>query len=199
MSVLSRLLVLAVLALTAAPARADEPTAVIDRFYATLLQVMKEGPRLGFEGRAQTLAPAVQAAYDMPGMTRASIGAGAAQLPPEEFQRLVEAFTRYTVANYAHNFASYDGERFETGSPTPAHGGGVLVPTRILPAKGDPARLTYLMRQTGGSWRIADVLLDGTISQLAVRRSEFQAVMKRSGAAGLLKALEQRTAALASG
>lgn len=172
----------------------DSPTAPVDRLHAALEQVMKDGPRLGFDGRANQLAPVIEQVYDMPTMTRAAIGAQAAKLSPEQMQRVVRAFTHYTVATYARQFASYDGERFETGPPAPAHGGGTLVPTRIVPATGDPARLSYLMRQTPAGWRIEDVLLDGTISQLAVRRAEFRSVVMLKGADGLVDMLESRAA-----
>ncbi len=187
---------LAVLLAICFPAMAQE--APVEKLHASLLEVMKVGPELGFAGRAQALEPVVAEVFDLPGMTRAAIGTQAARMSPGELDRLTEAFRRYTIANYARQFASWDGERFETGAPAPAHGGGQLVPTRIIPATGEPARLTYLMRERDGSWRINDILLDGTISQLAVRRSEFQAALKQGGASGLLSLLERRTAALAA-
>ena len=44
------------------------------RFYDTLLAVMKEGPKLGFAGRRDTLAPAIRRAFDLPLMTRLTVG-----------------------------------------------------------------------------------------------------------------------------
>ncbi len=35
------------------------------------------------------------------------------------------------------------------------------------------------MRQDQGSWLISDVYLDGTISQLAMHRSEFHSILQR--------------------
>ena len=39
--------------------------------------------------------------------------------------------------------------------------------THIIKSNGETTRLDYLMRQNEGSWRISDVYLDGSISQLA--------------------------------
>lgn len=178
-----------------APARADEPAQPVQHLHDALLAAMRDGPRLGFDGRARQLAPVIDQVYDMPGMTRTALGAGGARLSPEQVQRITDAFTRYTVAVYARQFASWDGEQFQTGTPRPAHGGGTLVPTRLIPASGEPVALTYLVRDDGaGHWRIADVLLDGTISQLAVRRGEFAALLKLKGADGLAESLERRAA-----
>lgn len=172
----------------------DSATAPVESLHAALEQVMKDGPSLGFDGRASQLTPVIEQSYDLPTMTRSAIGAQAAKLSPEQMERLVRAFTHYTIATYARQFASYDGERFETGQPGPAHGGGTLVPTRIIPATGEPARLTYLVKQTPAGWRIEDVLLDGTISQLAVRRAEFRSVAMLKGADALVDMLEARAA-----
>lgn len=186
---------LSLLLLWAVLARAEDSAVTpVEHLHAALEQTMKDGPALGFDGRARQLTPVIEQVYDLPGMTRAAVGGQAAKLPPEQMERLVRAFTHYTVNTYARQFASYDGERFETGQPSGAHGGGMLVPTRIIPGTGEPALLTYLVRETPAGWRIRDVLLDGTISQLAVRRAEFRGVLMVKGPDALVELLESRAA-----
>jgi len=46
----------------------------------------------------------------------------------------------------------------------------------------EPVRLDYLVRQTEGMWKIIDVFLNGNISQLAARRSEYSALVREGGA-----------------
>lgn len=193
--------VLTLLLLWAAISRAEDAPVQqvalqqVERLHAALLAAMKDGPALGFDGRARQLAPVLQQVYDLPGMTRIAVGGQAAKLTPEQMERVVNAFTHYTVATYARQFASWDGERFETGTPSQAHGGGTLVPTKIVPASGDGTRLVYLLRDDGsGDWRIQDVLLEGTVSQLAVRRAEFQGVLRLRGVDALVDMLESRAA-----
>lgn len=176
----------------AAEAVATQP---VERLHDALLAAMKDGPNLGFDGRARRLAPVIARVYDLPAMARIAVGAQASRLTPEQMGRVLDAFTRYTVNTYARQFARWDGERFQTGTPRPAHGGGTLVPTHLIPATGQPVLLTYLVRDTGaGGWRIGDVLLDGTISQLAVRRAEFQGVLRGKGVDALVDLLESRAA-----
>ena len=50
-----------------------------------------------------------------------------------------------------------------------------------------------------GAWKVIDVYLSGTVSELATRRSEFVAVLQRDGAEGLVQLIERRTAALRPG
>ena len=51
----------------------------------------------------------------------------------------------------------------------------------------------YLMHRVPGTWRITDIYLGGTISQLAVRRSEFSSVLVQAGPKGLLQRLAEKT------
>ena len=64
--------------------------------------------------------------------------------------------------------------------------------TKIIKSKGDPVSLNYRMRENAGSWQIADVYLDGTISQLATQRSEFHSIVQHEGVDGLIKALDHK-------
>ena len=54
-------------------------------------------------------------------------------------------------------------------------------------------------RRVEDRWRIIDVYLNGTISELALRRSEYSSLIKREGFASLLAALDKRIDDLATG
>ena len=58
--------------------------------------------------------------------------------------------------------------------------------------------VNYLMRQNGGSWQIADVYLNGTISELATRRSEFGSILRTRGINGLIQVLNTKADALSA-
>ena len=75
-------------------------------------------------------------------------------------------------------------------------GSDVIVKTRIVRANGEPVSIDYLVRQNGGAWQIADIYLDGVISQLATQRSEFGAILRRDGFDGLISALQRKVDSL---
>jgi phospholipid transport system substrate-binding protein len=56
-----------------------------------------------------------------------------------------------------------------------------------------------LVRKTGTDWRIIDVYLNGTFSELANRRAEFGAVLKSGGADGLVGSLNKQGDKLLAG
>jgi phospholipid transport system substrate-binding protein len=176
------------------------PAASVQRFYDDLLAVMRDAKRLGFDGRYSRLAPSVERAFDLPLMTRIAIGPGWAQIPPEQQQRLTQAFSRYTISVYANRFDDYGGERFEVEPRAVANANGAVVDSRLVKSNGEKVALNYLLHQdAAGAWKIIDVYLSGTISELATRRSEFASVLQRGGADGLVREIEQRTAALRTG
>ena len=186
----------AALPLRLAAAESSSPAATVSSFYDTLLGVMKEGPALGFRGRVDRLAPAIRRSFDFPLMTRLMVGLQWASLTPEQQQRLVAAFSDFSVAIYASRFDEYSGERFEVDpNPTPTTG-GVVVHTKLVKSDGEPVELDYLMREANDGWRIVDVYLSGTVSELATRRSEFSSVMRTGGAEALVDLLQKRAAEL---
>ena len=143
---------LAALALAGPAARAapaDPAAARVEAFDQSLLETMKRGEALGAQGRYRKLAPAVEAAFDLPTMTRFAVGPAWATMPAADRQALVKAFTRLSVASYAHNFDRFGGERFLVAptSVNVAPTGGPAPPPPPPPAAGG---LTYRLRQAGG-------------------------------------------------
>jgi phospholipid transport system substrate-binding protein len=179
--------------LAARPASAASagPQDTVRGFYATLLSTMKQGPALGEGGRYAALAPVVWQDFDVPFMTRLAVGPDWAGMTPGQQQAVTAAFGRYIAATYADRFDSYNGEELSVGGKQP-FAGGYIVHTKIGKPTDDPTTVNYLMHDNGGTWQIADVYLDGTISQLATQRSEFHSILRRKGVDGLISALNQK-------
>jgi phospholipid transport system substrate-binding protein len=159
--------------------------ATINAFYATLVETMKQGKTLGFEGRVQKLAPAVDDAFDISVMTQFAVGPSWTGMTQADRNSVIAAFRRYTIADYAHNFDSYSGERFTVDPNVIVRGPDHIVQTKLLPNRGDPVTLNYRMRQSGSKWKIVDVFLNGFVSELATRRSDFASTVAAGGGAVL--------------
>jgi phospholipid transport system substrate-binding protein len=181
------------------PAGAAEPPAAIQGFYDVLLDVMKNAEKLGFRGRQEKLEPAIDRAYDLPLMARLSVGPQWQSLSPDEQQKITAGFRAMTIATYASRFDGFSGEKFEVDPHAVDANGGKIVQTKLIQGNGEPIALNYLMRESGGGWKVIDVFLKGTVSELATRRSEFSSVLRRDGAPGLLKLLDEKIAAEAKG
>ena len=92
---------------------ATTPAATLNSFYDTLLAVMKDGPKLGFVGRRQKLAPAITQAFDLSLMTRLVVGLPWPSLTAEDQKQLVSAFAEFSIATYANQFDDCAGEKCE--------------------------------------------------------------------------------------
>jgi phospholipid transport system substrate-binding protein len=167
---------------------ADPAAAQVETFDNVLLEVMKQAKSLGVEGRYRKLEPAVQAAFDMPTMTRFAVGPTWAGLSATDQAALIKAFTRLTVANYAKNFNDFGGEKFTVDAQVDSRGPDKLVRSHLLQPNEKPIDLTYRMRQAAdGRWKIIDVYYNGSISELAARRSDFASSIAQGPQALLLK------------
>jgi phospholipid transport system substrate-binding protein len=172
-------------------AAASDPQEVVRGFYGVLLSNMRDGRLLGASGRLARLAPVVDRTFDISAMTRLAVGPSWANLNPAQQQQLIAAFGHYVAATYADQFDIYSGERLEVSGERP-RGADAVVETRIVKPNGEATRLDYLMRQDQSGRRISDVYLDGSISQLAVHRSEFHSILQREGVDGLVMALNRK-------
>ena len=170
---------------------ASDPTAAVRAFYQVLLSTMKDGPKLGAKGRFDRLAPAIDRTFDLPFMTRTAVGPQWYRLSDADRDAVIHAFRRYVVATYADNFDDYSGELLQVGGEQPISAGR-LVETKIVKSDGSPVALNYLMHEDGTTWRIRDVYLDGQISELAVRRSQFVSILSAKGTDGLIAMLNQQ-------
>ena len=171
-------------------AAASDPAAhKIENFYATLVDTMKRGPSLGMKGRYQALAPAVDATFDIPTMTKFVVGPSWSSMSESDRKQLTEAFRRMTIADYANNFDSWDGERFEVDPNVQTKGGDVFVQTNLIPKADKPIPFIYRMRDTGGDWKAIDVYLNGYVDQLTTKRSDFASTLSSGGAPALVRKL----------
>ncbi len=156
---------------------------------------MRAGKSTPFEQRYTTLAPMVQNAFDLDAILQTSVGPKWQSFTPEQQQELQSEFMRFTVASYVSNFSSYSGEQFQIDPTLRAVGEERVVSTHIVKGGSDVARIDYVMRQTPAGWRAVDVLLDGTISRVAVQRSDFRAQLD-GGPDALLATLKKKVADL---
>jgi phospholipid transport system substrate-binding protein len=172
------------------------PEDSVNAFHAILISTMKDGRTLGKSGRYARIEPVIHRLFDLPFMSRLAVGASWTTLLPAQQRLAIVAFGAYIAATYADRFDTYSGQRLEVMGQQPS-GSGILVKTRIVKSTGEPVSVDYAMRRNAGAWRVCDVYLDSTISQLATQRSEFAAILRRQGFDGLIATLQRKVRLLA--
>ena len=172
----------------AAPASGSE---TVQGLYDTLLNTMKNGRTLGQSGRFVQLEPVVRRTFDIASMARLSVGSTWTGLTEAQRQQVTDSYGRYISAIYAERFDNYSGEKLQVTDEQPA-AAGVMVRSQIVKANGEPVQVNYMMRKSGDAWLISDIYLDGAISEVATRRSEFAAILRNEGIDGLIAALNRK-------
>jgi len=173
-----------------AVAYAEDPAvAPVQSFYDALTANMKQGKALGLKGRYDRLKPVLEASFDMPGMTRLSVGPAWNKMSDAEHAALTRALTRYTVASYAANFNSFDGEKFVVEPAAKDRGADKVVFSKLV-TKDQTVTFNYLMRNNGSGWKVIDIYLEGFVSQILKQRADFMASVAK-GAPALEKQIDQ--------
>jgi phospholipid transport system substrate-binding protein len=187
---LSVVVALSAISATAVQAAESDPSvAKIESFYATLLDTMKRGPQLGMHGRYQALAPVIDTTFDIPTMVRFVVGPSWSTLSESDRKALTESFRRMTIANWASNFDSFDGQRFDVEPNVQVKSGDHFVQSTLVPKKDKPIPFVYRMRQTGSDWKAIDIYLNGYVDEMTMRRSDFASTLASGGAQALVQKL----------
>ena len=168
-----------------------EATAFIQQLGDRAITVLRaSGTTL--EQREARMRALLRQSFDFPFLGRFVLGRHRRNATPEQrgdYQRL---FGEYVLKVYTSRLGGYAGESFFILGARRAGKSDVLVSTRIDRPSGPPLSAAWRVRRIDNRPRIIDVMIQG-VSMAVTQRSEFAAVIKRSGLEGLIEALRART------
>lgn len=171
---------------------AADPRHVVEHFHDTLIRAMHKGGKAAFDARYAMLDPVIRRTFDLPYIGKAVLGPYWSKLNPEQQKTFLEHFARNTAATYAGRFNLYSGERFATLNEQTLQPNLRVVDTQLTESGGKTHRFSYLLRRTTEGWQVVNVLVD-RISNIAVQRSEYTAILRDKGFDGLIARLDAMT------
>jgi phospholipid transport system substrate-binding protein len=177
--------------------QAQDARQPITELYAALQAGMRMGG--GFQQRYDRLAPVIDRVFNLDAILQTSVGLRWSSLDENARRTLSNVFRAFTIASYTANFDRDAGERFEVTPQARSSGSDVIVQSRLIASNGDPIRIDYVMRGGPGAWRVVDVLLDGSISRVAVQRSDFRGLLASGDPSPLIDSLRRKVADLSGG
>ena len=183
-------------AAASAKAKSESPIEVVEGLHGILVETMKLGKKAGFDARLQRVSPAVERAFDVEYMSAKCVGRHWKKLDDAEKAGWRAQFMGLLTANYAGNFKDFDGERFETLGEEPSARSTQIVMTKLIVPGDEDVAFNYRLKERDGQWRIIDIYLRGTVSELALRRSDFASILKRDGFEELTVAVDEKIAKL---
>jgi phospholipid transport system substrate-binding protein len=167
------------------------PEQIVNQLHEALIKAMREGPKLGYQGRYDLLAPVVDQTHDLDFIARTALGANWTQLSAEQQRTFTDVFRKLSIGSYAGWFKSHEGERFEFLERQSMPRDQIMVRTRLVQKGGEPVRFDYVLREGKEGWRIVNVLADG-VSDLALKRVEYRAILQRDGFDALIDMLKKK-------
>lgn len=179
------------------PAAADPaPEDVVEDFQTTLVSVMKQAENLGVKGRYEVLAKAIDRSFHARAIASLAVRAYWKDASGGQRDRLAKAFRHISASTLATLFDGYDGERFERLGVREGPSNTRVVDTVLHLSDGDTHDISYVMTTIEGRWWIIDAVIDRGISELNVRRSEYNRILQDAGIEGLIKALNDKADSL---
>ena len=170
----------------------DSPAATIATLQAGLIAAAQ--PDATVDERYRALEPLIVATHNLPYIAEFALRRQWSSLGEGDRQRFAAAFRRLSVMNYAVRFGNVGGETFRavTAAVAADSSGRVQVSTAVARAGQADVTLVYLLQQDAEGWRIINVIADG-VSDLALKRAEYQRVFASGALEGLLAELEEQT------
>ncbi len=165
------------------------PAQVVEGLHSVLIKAMKAGSQAGFKGRYDLIQPVVEHDFDFHFIGDMVLGQDWSKLTPAEQKQFVQTLRHYTIANYASQFDSYGGEHFTDAKVSDYRQGIKLVHTQLVDSTGKHHDFVYMLHQTGGKWRVINVIADG-VSDLSLKRSQYQSVFENQGFATLIQKIQ---------
>ncbi|MGZ0019635.1 ABC transporter substrate-binding protein [Nitrosomonas sp. wSCUT-2] len=170
------------------------PEQVIQYLQSSLLHVMQDGEKLGYDGRYKYLEPVIDQSHDVDLIIKTILGATYwSQLDATQQDLMVDTFRQLSIATYAGRFTHHEGEQFRIIEQRELPREQVLVRSQLTQSDGGTVNFDYVLHQDRGQWRISNILFDG-VSDLAIKRGEYRAIMQRSGIQALIDMLKEKIA-----
>ena len=169
------------------------PEEVVAFFQDGLVKVMKVSETLDTQQRYNKLEPTLGASFHFPLMVQIAVGTYWRDAGQELRLKVTNSFRRLSISTLATLFDGYSGESFEYRKKILGPYATVLVVTNLLKSDKTRIEISYVTRKFPNGWRIIDVILDGGISELKVRQSEYRQILKTDGISGLIDLLDKKT------
>ena len=178
--------------LVGGPARASQESArtfitQLGKETVAVLQKSDSAPQ-----KAAQMEDILRRGFDFPTIGRFVLGRYWNSASPQQRDEYLKVFTDFVSKSYSRRLAeeaSVNG--FNINSIRDLGEGDVLVQTSITRPSGAPLNYEWRVRDSGGTTKIVDVVVEG-VSLLVTQRSDFTSVASQNGVDGLIASLREK-------
>ncbi|MDG2049236.1 MAG: ABC transporter substrate-binding protein [Myxococcota bacterium] len=175
------------------PSHVSVPVGIVKRLQASMIEVIKESPQLSYPERFAAIEKIVQFSFDIPAMARATYGSGYGSLTSEQKRLWLKTYEKFHISSLASSMGKYQGQQYRTLGFLEPGPNLVIVQSKLdFPGRTADLFIDYRVFRTPEGWRIVDVYSPPTVSEVAMRRAEYQTVLARRGFDGLIAEMQSR-------
>ena len=109
----------------------------------------------------------------------------------EKQREIINIFEEYIAKSYIRRFSKIKDFSFVENKEQNV-GKFVMVRTNLVISKKEKVSISYLLSNETNKWKIFDVLLAGSVSEIATKKSEFQSFIKGGNIDPLIDALKKK-------
>ena len=133
----------------------------------------------------------VNKTYNTEKMLKMIIGEAWKNINSNEKKELIIVFNEYISKNYIKRFSKIKDPVFET-LENKKLANFFMIKTLLLLKNNEKVSISYLLTEKDEEWKIFDVLLAGSVSEIATKKSEFNSFLKDGKIDSLLEALRKK-------
>ena len=111
-------------------------------------------------------------------------------------EKLIRVFEEFITRNTIQRFKKIKRVKFFIDGKKSLGNNIVMVKTLVEVNATEKFQINYLLNKKKNTWKIFDVLLAGTISEIATKKSDFSSSLKNGGIDNLIKALEKKNSSI---
>ncbi len=134
--------------------------------------------------------------YNIEKMISMIIGSKWKSINKNKQEEISLVFGEYVVRNYIKRFKKIINVSFENLGSKELKRNFFLVQTKLKIIDDDDVKIDYLLSKKGKTWKIFDVLLAGSVSEIATKKSEFSSFISNENIDELINALKRQNTKL---
>jgi len=138
----------------------------------------------------------VNKTYNIEKMISMIIGSKWKSINKNKQEEISLVFGEYVVRNYIKRFKKINNVSFENIGSKELKKNFFLVQTKLKIIDDDDVKIDYLLSKKDKSWKIFDILLAGSVSEIATKKSEFSSFISNENIDELINALKRQNTKL---
>ena len=168
----------------------SEPTQTISKLHQGLKKISSQNA-----GIYNTTKKLITETYDTEKMLKMIIGDSWKNLNKEIKKEIINVFEEYIAKNYIKRFSKIKNLQFSSLEEKKI-GNYKTVKSNLILDNDEKISINYLLSPKRQEWKIFDVLLAGSVSEIATKKSEFKSFIVDGNINPLIDALKKKNKTL---